>query len=296
MRKEQKHKRIGWKVGNLTAIMLIVSIFVVVSICVFMFNALVMESLENQCVDGTNILAYEMSRMSEGEDETEILDALKSYMNMEFTIFEGDTRAFTTIYQDGERAVGTKLSQELSEIVLEQGETYVGSAEILGAEHICSYVPTRDENGEMTGLIFAGIASAPTVRKVVWVVGLAAAAALIAVVVCILILSGYLKKRVSIPLGKITQVAGRLEQGDLGLAAGEEIKVAVHSDDEIGELGRVFEDTIFRLRTYIGEISDVLGAIAGGDLTGGVKQDYVGDFESIKNSLDGIEKIGRAHV
>lgn len=290
MEKRQKNKRIGWKVGNLTAIMLIVSIFAVVAICAFMFYSLVMESLENQCVDGTNILAYEMSRMSEDEDETEILDALKGYMNMEFTIFEGDTRAFTTIYQNGERAVGTRLSEELSRIVLEQGESYMGRAKILGADHICSYVPTRDEDGEVTGLIFAGIASAPTIRRVVWVVGIAVVVALIAVVICIMILSGYLKKKVSGPLGEITQVAGRLEQGDLGLGSGEEIKVAAHTEDEIGELGLAFEGTIFRLRSYIGEISDVLGAIAAGDLTSGVKQDYVGDFESIKASLDGIEK------
>ena len=48
--KEKKNKRIGKKVGNMVTIMLAVSTAVVVTICVLMFDALVMEALENQCV------------------------------------------------------------------------------------------------------------------------------------------------------------------------------------------------------------------------------------------------------
>ena len=38
----------------------------------------------------------------------QLLDGLKSRMGCEFTIFEGDTRAYTTVIQDGKRVVGTK--------------------------------------------------------------------------------------------------------------------------------------------------------------------------------------------
>lgn len=289
VKKRQKNKRIGWKVGNLAVIMQIVSIFAVVVLCVFMFYSLIMDSLEKRCVDGTNILAYEISRMSEGGDKTEMLDDLKRYMEMEFTIFEGDTRAYTTIVKDGKRAVGTKLSEKLSDIVLRQERTYVGKAEILGTDHVCSYVPMRDEDGQVTGLLFAGISSAPTVRSVTYVILLAIVVAFVAVLVCIMVLTGYLKRKVSVPLEEITRVAERLAKGDLGLSGSGEIKIGIQSDDEIGELGRAFEETIFRLRSYIGEISEMLGAMADGDLTSSAEQEYVGDFESIKRSLDGIE-------
>ena len=63
-------------------------------------------------------------------------------MGCEFTIFEGDTRAYTTVIQDGQRAVGTKLSASLSTTVLQQGQSYVGKAKILNEEYLCSYVPT----------------------------------------------------------------------------------------------------------------------------------------------------------
>lgn len=288
--KTGKHKRIGWKVGNMVVIMMAVSLLIVVAICVFMFYSLVVEALENQCVDGTNVLNYELGQASDDEDRTEMLDNLKEYMNMEFTIFEGDTRAYTTISQNGKRAVGTKISDEIAEIVIQKGESFVGETEILGVHHICSYVPLRDAHGQVTGILFAGLSTYATIRRVSYVIALAFAAALIAIVICTMILSRYLKKSVSVPLAEITQTAKRLEQGELGLAEGREIQVSVNSNDEIGELGRAFQNTIFRLRSYIGEIDETLDAIANGNLDNHVEQEYVGDFASIKNSLDGIER------
>ena len=273
----------------MVTIMLAVSTAVVVTICVLMFDALVMEALENQCINGTNVLAYEISRLDGSVDKTGLLDGLKKTMNMEFTIFEGDTRAYTTVLQGGQRAVGTRLSAELSKIVLQQGQSYVGRAEILGAEHVCSYVPTYGENGQVNGLIFAGLSTAVTVRRVIFVVLLSAAATLLAIVVCVCLLTVYLKKNVSIPLGEITRIARQLEQGELGLASGKEIKINIQSDDEVGILGGAFAAIIHRLRAYIGEIDEMLGAISKGDLTRSTRQDYVGDFASIKKSLDGIE-------
>ena len=287
--KAEKSKRLGQKVGKVVAVMLAASILVSVTICTLMFYALVMEALQAQCKNGTSVLAFEMARAQEDGDRTAMLDNLKEYMGMEFTIFEGDTRAYTTILQNGRRAVGTKLSSELSAIVLQQGKTYVGNANILGEDHVCSYVPIRDESGAITGLIFAGLATQPTIHRVTVVILLAAAAALLAIAVCILCLNIFLKKHVTSPLGKITEVAKHLLQGDLGLSSGREAAVEVQSNDEVGELARTFQAIIVRLRAYIGEIDVMLGAIAVGNLTMEAKQEYVGDFISIKKSLDGIE-------
>ena len=287
--KAKKSKRLGQKVGKVVAVMLAASILVSVTICTLMFYALVMEALQAQCKNGTSVLAFEMARAQEDGDRTAMLDNLKEYMGMEFTIFEGDTRAYTTILQNGRRAVGTKLSSELSAIVLQQGKTYVGNANILGEDHVCSYVPIRDESGAITGLIFAGLATQPTIHRVTVVILLAAAAALLAIVICILCLNIFLKKHVTSPLGKITEVAKHLLQGDLGLSSGREAAVEVQSNDEVGELARTFQAIIVRLRAYIGEIDVMLGAIAVGNLTMEAKQEYVGDFISIKKSLDGIE-------
>ncbi len=283
-----KRKRIGQKVGNAVVIMLAISIIVVVAVCVFMFRSLITGMLEQRCTNGTNMLAYALENGG-ADDVNQLLDDLKTRMGCEFSVYEGDTRTYSTVMENGKRLVGSKLPSDLSSIILQHGKSFVGEATIQGKTFVCSYVPTRDANGRINGLIFAGVSSAEASRETFIVIGLSAVLTVIAIVLCILFLSAYLKKKVSAPLAEITQVAERLEQGDLGLASGKEVRVSVHSDDEVGELGQIFEDTMRRLRAYIGEISGVLDAISNGDLTSNAQQDYIGDFISIKRSMDGIE-------
>ena len=285
----RKYRRIGQKVGNVVVIMQIVSVIFAVAMCVTMFRNLTTKMLKDRCTDGTNMLAYILRQTNGDEDINQLLDELKRQMGCEFTIFEGDTRAYTTVIQNGSRAVGTRLSSSLSSIVLQQGQPYVGWATILNEKYLCSYVPTRDAAGQVNGLIFAGISSAEANRELLMTVLLSSAVSIAVIAVCVLIMAAYLKKTVSAPLAEITQVAERLEQGNLGLVSGEEIHVCIRSNDEIGHLARIFEETICRLRAYIGEIASILDSIAGGDLTNSPRQNYVGDFVSIRESLNSIE-------
>lgn len=284
----RKIKRIGKKVGNVVVIMQAISVVFAVVICVSMFNSLVRNMQEKICTNGTNMLAYELGRISETDDVNQVLDGLKERMGCEFTIFEGDTRAYSTVTKNGERVVGTKLADNLIDIVLKQGQAYVGEADILGSTYLCSYVPTKGEDGKINGLIFAGISIADAEQETARIINYAIVVSVAVIIVCIIFLSIYLKKRVSSPLGKITQAAVRLEKGELGLADGKEVEIGVKSNDEIGLLGEIFEKTIENLCAYIGEISDVLGAIAKGDLTQNVRRDYTGDFQTIKKSLESI--------
>ena len=288
--KKKRYWSIGLKVGFIVAILEAVSVTVAVVICVNRFNALITRMQTVRCTNGTNMLARELERMSGDteQDMNALLDDLKANMGCEFTIFEGDTRVYSTVEQNGQRVVGTKLAPELVKLILEQGQSYVGEASLNGMHYLCSYVPTRGSDGQINGLIFSGISRVDAEQESAHVVQYAVIVNTVIIVVSILLLAIYLRIRVVVPLGKITDVAERLEEGDLGLASGREVKVSTHSNDEIGELGRIFEGTIRRLKGYIGEISGVLGAIADSDLTQGTVQDYMGDFQSIKKSLDSI--------
>lgn len=287
--KNRKYRSIGRKVSYAVMILQAVSGILAVVVCVSMFSSLVTKMQKERCTNGTNMLAFALEQVPEGADLNQTLDELKRRMGCEFTIFEGDTRAYSTVTQDGKRVVGTKLSAEVSEIVLKQGKAYVGEATILDDSYLCSYVPTMGTDGQINGLIFAGISMAEAKQETLKVVVIAAVVSGLTILLCAVLMAAYLKKRVSIPMGEITRIAARLEKGDLGLSNGEEVKVSVQSNDEIGILGEMFEGTIRCLRAYIGEISDVLGSIADGDLTRNVVQDYLGDFQSIKKSLDRIQ-------
>ena len=284
----QKTRRIGRKVGNLVAAMLGISITIVVALCVLMFYRLTMSMMQSQCTSGTNMLAYELSSYDGPEDKTALLDELKQQMGYEFTIFHGDERAYTTIQQDGKRAVGTRLSSDVAKIVLEQGQPYVGQAKILGETHLCSYVPTRDANGQVDGLIFAGLSMTEATSQINLTVVLSFLAGVALIILGIVAVGAYIKRAVSRPLFRLTILARTLEQGDLGLNQHETMTVDIHSDDEIGLLAQSFDGTISRLRNYIGEISSVLESVADGDLTPQITQEYIGDFASIRTSVNNI--------
>lgn len=289
--KNESNKRIrhlGNKVNLVVGCLLVLSITVVVGICISKFYSLTMELLRKQCMNGTKMLAYELDGYVGPEDKTIVLDELKELLGCEFTIFHGDERAYTTIQRDGKRAVGTKLSEDIAAIVLEQGQSYVGNASIFGVMHLCSYVPTKDENGQIDGLIFAGISMHDAYAQLNRTVSISVIAGIVMLVLSIILMSVFITHSVSRPLARLTGLARMMEQGRLGLDSGQELEANIDSKDEIGLLAGIFEDMIRLLKGYIGEISQILESISAGDLTTGTTQDYVGDFTSIKSSLDGI--------
>ena len=205
----KKYKRIGKKVGNMVVIMQMISVIFAVAMCVTMFRSLTTKMLKERCTSGTNMLAYILSQTDEDADMDQMLDGLKSRMGCEFTIFQGDTRAYTTVIQDGKRVVGTKLSSDLSKTILQQGQSFVGKATILGEDYLASYVPTRNAEGKVDGLIFAGISSAEANQQIYMTVIMSSLVSIGVIIVCIMIMTPYLKKTVSTPLAEITQVARR---------------------------------------------------------------------------------------
>ena len=217
-----------------------------------------------------------------------VLVALKQEMGCEFTIFHGDERMYTTILQNGQRAVGTRLSSDIAEIVLKQGKSYVGKTTILGEKHLCSYVPTYDANGQIDGLVFSGISMSSVIKQISLTVVLSCLIGIALIIIGILIVEAYIKRTVSDPLFHLTILAQTLEQGNLGLNQHETMMAKIDSNDEIGILSKSFDNIISRLKNYIGEISNILKAIASGDLTAKITQDYIGDFATIHISLNDI--------
>jgi len=91
-----------------------------------------------------------------------------------------------------------------------------------------------------------------------------------------------LKKSLSPINGLVTKVQA-LGEGKLSTE-----KATSYTNDEIGRLSEIYENTSSTLNSYIGEISEVLTQISSGNLELAVDRDYIGDFEEIKNNLNQI--------
>ena len=137
-------------------------------------------------------------------------------------------------------------------------------------------------------LLFAGISMYAALKEMVLTIAFSFLAGTVLIIAGTWVVGAYIRRTVSTPLFRLTILAQTLEQGDLGLNQHQTMMVEIDSNDEIGTLSKCFDNTISRLRNYIGEISHMLEAIAGGDLTAQITQEYVGDFAAIRTSLNDI--------
>lgn len=90
--------------------------------------------------------------------DSTMLYNIKANSEVDTTIFWGDTRILTTVEDDyGVSAVGTKASAEVITCVLDGGENYFSKKlNIEGKDYVGYYMPLKNENGSVVGMIFAG--------------------------------------------------------------------------------------------------------------------------------------------
>jgi two-component system NtrC family sensor kinase len=74
------------------------------------------------------------------------------------TIFQGNLRISTNVMdQNGERAIGTQVSAEVHEQVLDKGERWVDRAFVVNTWYITAYEPIRNIAGDVIGILYVGL-------------------------------------------------------------------------------------------------------------------------------------------
>jgi signal transduction histidine kinase len=84
-----------------------------------------------------------------------LVNAVKTDSRCGVTIYQGDERIATTMTKPGtnERAIGTHASPMLKHEVLEEGRTFRGSVEELGARWLMVVTPLKDGDEKVIGMI-----------------------------------------------------------------------------------------------------------------------------------------------
>lgn len=73
------------------------------------------------------------------------------------TIFMGDVRISTNVLDaQGERAVGTRASPEVTQRVLVEGKPWTGRAWVVDTWYLAQYDPLYDPNGRIIGMLYVG--------------------------------------------------------------------------------------------------------------------------------------------
>lgn len=158
------------------------------------------------------------------------------------TVFLDDVRITTNVpYRPGQRALGTRVSQEVRHKVLERGEDWVDRAFVVNDWYISAYEPIVDVHGARVGMLYAGFLEAPF--RDAWRQALEFFLLLFAAVMLISIVLAIRGARsVFKPLEAMAAVV-RATQAGLERRVGP-----VHTHDELGELARQFDDMLDLLK------------------------------------------------
>jgi two-component system NtrC family sensor kinase len=167
------------------------------------------------------------------------------------TIFMDDVRVATTVMKEpNQRAVGTRVSAQVAQAVLERGGSWYGRAYVVNDWRITAYEPIRNHSGAIIGILYVGVQEKPflAVRTDVMLTFLVVAAVGVLVVLGLT----YLITRSMIhPLEEIVAASNRIADGDL-----EHSVIHVPSRDEIGHLADRFNKMVASIKTMKRELED----------------------------------------
>jgi len=158
------------------------------------------------------------------------------------TIFLKDIRISTNVFApNGERAIGTRVSKEVREHVLEKGRKWTDRAFVVSDWYITAYEPIKDILGDRVGMLYVGVLEARyadvrrnalTLLIVITVGGMVSAVAL-----------GYvLANKIMQPVHQLIGASAQVSQGNLSPEMGP------ISKGEIGVLQKTFKEMLGSLR------------------------------------------------
>ncbi|MDK2832400.1 MAG: methyl-accepting chemotaxis protein [Methanolobus sp.] len=101
----------------------------------------------------------------------EIVDNIKNMVGGTATVFQvqdGEAVRVSTnvVNNEGERAVGTTVSQPVYDAVVNQGETFYGRAWVVNAWYLTAYEPIKSSNGDIIGILYVGVLEDPFIDSI----------------------------------------------------------------------------------------------------------------------------------
>ncbi len=166
------------------------------------------------------------------------------------TVFLDDVRISTNVPRvAGSRALGTRVSEEVSRAVLDGGDKWINRAFVVNDWYISAYEPIIDSSGNRVGILYAGYLEAPF-RAALWqtlgmvlllLIGLLALYALLAI---------RSAKSIFRPVERMSRVVRATRLGEAQRVG------TVESQDELSELAREYDPMLDRLEEHAADIQE----------------------------------------
>jgi len=192
----------------------------------------------------------------------DLVDHLSLLTGDTVTVFCGETRVATTVRgSNGERAIGTKVAANVAQTVLQNGQTYLGEATVVGQRYQTGYVPLRTENGNIIGIFYVGISHAYEQEIITRSLITIAVIGLALTILVALLAWFFLQKVIIYPLHNIMLGTRDVATGHLTQ------KIKVSGAKEIEELEIAFNQMVEQIQSLTGEINRATSKNQGDDPT-----------------------------
>lgn len=193
-----------------------------------------------------------------------LVDRIKEVAGIDtVTVFFGDLRVSTNVMERGERAVGTRVSQEVYDVVLKQGDVYSGRAFVVNEWFITRYEPLRDYQGQVIGSLYVGARESAFLGLLRTFYLRVALIALVCIVLAGVI-AVPIAKVVTRPIAELVEAHRRLAQGDMT------VRVQAYGSGELAVLGRSFNSMVETLHQTQQELLHKEKLASMGQLAAGV--------------------------
>ncbi|RXI96716.1 methyl-accepting chemotaxis protein [Anaerobacillus alkaliphilus] len=197
----------------------------------------------------------------------EIVDAIAADTGDTVTIFLGDTRIATNVILNGERAIGTQLSAQVANVVLNEGRNYYGEAEVAGHRYQTAYMPLLNVNGETVGIFYVG-ASEEVISKIMSSITVTFSITIIIITIIGVLIVVWFTNRLKKRLRKLSEALEKAGDGDFTT------EVVDTAGDELSYLSASYNRMRENLGAMIQKVKEtsVLVAVSAEQLNSGAEQ------------------------
>ena len=150
------------------------------------------------------------------------------------TIFQWDLRVSTNVMgENGDRAIGTRVSEEVYEQVLEKGLPWIDRAYVVDHWYIAAYEPIKDIGGKIIGILYVGILEEKFMDMRTRAIAIFLGITLVGMIMA-LVGANFLAKSMLKPVKRLVSASHEWATGNL------DYRVKTAGEDEIAELGDTF--------------------------------------------------------
>ena len=158
------------------------------------------------------------------------------------TIFQDDVRISTNVKnQDGSRAIGTRIAEDVYNQVIKQGNPWIGRAYVVNDWYITAYEPIRNINQKIIGVLYVGILEERYLdirrQTTLFFLAITLGGALLS-----FLAAYFISRRITVPLNQLVTASQEVTRGNL------DTTVTITTNDELQVLAESFNTMALALK------------------------------------------------